>query len=73
MLWDIWSTVENYFQKILSSPPWRNAPSILLPFLATLYIFQAPPAERGPPFGGGGHFAFFSKNGLVLPNFGWIK
>ena len=54
-------------------PPWRNPPSILLPFLETLYIFQAPPAERGLPFGGGGYSAFFSKNGLVLPIFGWIK
>ena len=49
--------------KICASPP-------LLP---TLKIFQAPPAKRSPTLWDGGHHAFFSKNGLILPNFGLIK
>ena len=57
---DIWSTVENYFQKILSplplkkslppfyslpSPPQKKSKSASPPFLPTLKIFQAPLAE----------------------------
>ena len=37
--------------------------------LPALKIFQAPPTEKE----GGGHYAFFSKNGLILPNFGLTK
>ena len=58
ILYDTWSTVENYFQKILR-PPWKhplpffthsvpkNPKSASPPFLPTLKIFQAlSPAER---------------------------
>ena len=56
ILCDIWSIVENYFQKILS-PLKKSTPPFLLvfplkiqkvtPFLPKPKIFQAPPAERG--------------------------
>ena len=81
ILWDIWSTVEKNPQ----SPLWKNLPHPFLltpplnirashPFLPTLKLFPAPPAERCPPlFGSWGHYAFFSKNGLILPNFGLLK
>ena len=81
ILWDIWSTVEKNAQ----SPLWKNLPYpfLLTPplkihasptFLPTLKLFPASSAERGPPlFGGGRNYAFFSKNGLILPNFGLIK
>ena len=39
--------------------------------MPTSKIFQAPSAERGE--GGGGNYALFSKNGLILHNFGLIK
>ena len=63
ILCDIWSTVENYFQKILR-PPWKSPPP---PFYSlppkntksaspTLFAntenFSAPPLQKG---GGGGH------------------
>ena len=57
ILCDIWSTVENYFQKILRSPrknplplfyslPPKNSKIGSPLFLATLKIFEPPPAER---------------------------
>ena len=49
--------------------PTKNPKSASPYFLSTFKIFLAPPAERG----GGGHYAFFSKNGLILPNFGSIN
>ena len=83
IFWDIWPTVENYFQKIFSpdekihfSPLFYSLPPLKLkkckcPLLPRLKFFQAhPPVERG---GCGGHYALFGKNGLILPNFGLIK
>ena len=57
ILCDIWSTVENYFQKIFS-PPWKkplppfhslpskNSKSAIFPFLPTFNIFQPPPCRK---------------------------
>ena len=81
VLCDIWSTVVNYFQKILSPPQKKSTPSPIKdstsaspPFLPPLNIFQAPRQK----WGGGvrtlwihllNHFIFFSrqcKNKVML-------
>ena len=79
---DIWSTVKNYFQKILSLPPplppLKN-PTPLYTHSLTLKFMQVPPflpilkIFHSPPFGGGRHYFLFSMNGLILPKFGLIK
>ena len=55
----------------LLTPPLEIQKVQVRPFLPTLKIFQAPPAEKG--WGSRGHYAFFSKNGIIFPNFGLIK
>ena len=57
------------------TPPLKIQKVQVPPFLSTLKIFQAPSAESrgGGGLGDGGHYAFFSKNGLILPNFGLTK
>ena len=61
ILCDIWSTVENYFQKILSFPPKKSTPPFLLippsknsksaslPLFANIGNFSAPspPCRKG--------------------------
>ena len=63
-----------FLEKIHLPPPFyslppKNSKGSSSPFLLTLKIFQASPAERGC----GWHYAFFSKNGLIVPNFGLMK
>ena len=55
-------------QPFYSLPP-KNPKSPSYPFLLTLKIVQAYPAVQGS----GWHYAFFSKNGLIVPNFGLMK
>ena len=47
ILCDIWSTVENYFQKILSPPPYPE--KIQSPLFANIEDFSAPllPCRKG--------------------------
>ena len=66
--------------QIKSIPPFTHSPTKnsksarLPPILPTLNIFQALSAERvGEGGAGGEHYAFFSKNGLILPNFSLIR
>ena len=63
-----------FLEKIHLPPPFyslppKNSKGSSSPFLLTLKIFQASPAEREC----GWHYAFFSKNGLIVPNFGLMK
>ena len=53
-----------------SAAPLKKATSS--PFYS-LKIFQLPPQQNWVGLGGGGQDAFYSKNGLILPNFGLIK
>ena len=53
----------------LLTPPLKIQNVQVPPFLPPLKIFQAPLAERRDE----GHYAFFTKNGLILPNFRLIQ
>ena len=62
ILWDIWSTVENYLQKILCLPPLKFK-RCKDPLFASIGNFSAPPAERG----GGGHHFIQGLHEIVMP------
>ena len=82
ILWGIWSTIENYFQKILM-PPWKNPPPPLkiqrvkvTPFLPTLKNFQSPPLQKGggrTPWGHLGGRTPFTILIMVTEQLYWIK
>ena len=64
ILWDIWSTVENYLQKILCLPPFKVQKVQGPPFCQHWQFFSPPPpAERG----GGGHHFIQGLHKIVMP------